>query len=96
MKEIICELGEKLEFEVEREVPASSSAWVDIVWYDKRFRFPKPKSTETLLRVPKLPVVAFEIEAKTATNPKHQRKYCKLRRCRSLHGHLGAWKRKFR
>ncbi|MEM3840439.1 MAG: hypothetical protein QW090_04760 [Candidatus Bathyarchaeia archaeon] len=71
LKEIICELGERLGFEVEREVPASSSAWVDIVWYDKRFRFPKPKSTETLLRVPKLPVVAFEIEVKTAINPKH-------------------------
>ncbi|MEM2612994.1 MAG: hypothetical protein QXO15_02050 [Nitrososphaerota archaeon] len=71
LKEIICELGERLGFEVEREVPASSSAWVDVVWYDKRFRFSKPKSTETLLRIPKLPVVAFEIEEKTARNAKH-------------------------
>lgn len=71
LKEIICELGEKLSFEVECEVPVSSSAWVDIMWYDKRFRFSKPKSTETLLRIPKLPVVAFEIEEKTARNAKH-------------------------
>jgi hypothetical protein len=71
LREIICKLGEKLGFEAEREVPASTSAWVDVVWFDKRFRFPKPKTTETLLRVPKLPVVGFEIEYKTATNPKH-------------------------
>ena len=71
LREVICKLGEKLGFEVEREVPASTSAWVDLVWFDKRFRFPKPKSKETLLRVPKLPVVGFEIEYKTATNPKH-------------------------
>jgi len=71
LREVICKLGEKLGFEVEREVPASTSAWVDLVWFDKRFRFPKPKSKETLLRVPKLLVVGFEIEYKTATNPKH-------------------------
>ena len=71
LMEVICKLGKKLGFEVEREVPASTSAWVDLVWFDKRFRFPKPKSKETLLRVPKLLVVGFEIEYKTATNPKH-------------------------
>jgi hypothetical protein len=71
LREVICKLCEKLGFEVEREVPAFSSAWVDVVWFDKRFRFPKPKSKETLLRVPKLPVVGFEIEYKTAINPKH-------------------------
>jgi hypothetical protein len=71
LREVICKLGEKLGFEVEREVPASSSAWVDVVWFDKKFRFPKPTSKETLLRVPKLPVVGFEIESRTAINPKH-------------------------
>jgi hypothetical protein len=71
LRKVICKLGEKLGFEVEREVPASSSAWVDVVWFDKRFRFPKPTSKETLLRVPKLPVVGFEIESRTAINPKH-------------------------
>ena len=51
LRKVICKLGEKLGFEVEREVPASSSAWVDVVWFDKKFRVPKPKSKETLLRV---------------------------------------------
>jgi hypothetical protein len=69
--ELIVNLGKKLGFDAETEVPASLSAWVDVVWYDNRFRFPKPSASETLLRVPKLPVVGFEIESSSALNAKH-------------------------
>lgn len=71
IKQLVVNLGRKLDFDVETEVPASESAWVDVVWYDKRLRFPKPSTSKNLLRVPKLPVVGFEIELKTGTNPKH-------------------------
>ena len=71
LNELVVKLGKKLGFDVETEVPASESAWVDVVWYDNRFRFPKPSTSKTLLRVPKLPIVGFEIELTTGTNAKH-------------------------
>lgn len=38
IKQLVIDLGKKLDFDVETEVPASESAWVDVVWYDKRLR----------------------------------------------------------
>jgi hypothetical protein len=32
LREVIYKLGEKLGFEVEREVPVSTSAWVNSIW----------------------------------------------------------------
>ena len=71
IKQLIINLGKKLGFDVETEVPASESAWVDVVWYDKRFNFPKLSQSKSLLRVPKLPIVGFEIELSTGLNTKH-------------------------
>lgn len=65
------DLGNKLGFDVQTDAPASESAYVDVVWYDNRFKFSKPSATQTLLRVAKLPIVGFEIELKTGTNAKH-------------------------
>jgi len=68
---IVESLGKKLDFRVECEVPASTGAWVDVVWFDKRFAFTKPGTLKPMIRIPILPVVGIEIEAGTALNAKH-------------------------
>jgi len=61
---ILLKLGSKLGFEVATEVEASKGAWIDVVWFDSRFKpssldLPKPSKTR---RHPVLPIVGFEIE----------------------------------
>jgi len=72
LTDIVVRLGNTLGFQVATEVAASSSAYVDVVWFDERVKFssldiekPKPQ------RHPVLPVVGFELELHTATNAKH-------------------------
>jgi hypothetical protein len=69
---VIEALGRALDFDVAREVEASTSAWVDVVWFDKRL---SPKSLgipkRSTRHTPVLPVVGFEVEIRTGTNPKH-------------------------
>lgn len=65
---ILVELGKKLGFRVGTEIQASSSAWVDVVWFDERFDFGPKKEEERWSKVktwlqPVLPIVGFEIEA---------------------------------
>ena len=70
--ELTAEMGRKLGFDVAIEVEASESAWVDVVWFDKRFSFEAVGIKKGKMRFsPVLPVVAFEIEIKTGTNAKH-------------------------
>jgi len=62
--DILLKLGGKLGFEVATEVEASKGAWIDVVWFDSRFKsgsldLSKPSKTR---RYPVLPVVGFEIE----------------------------------
>jgi len=69
--EILVDLGRRLGFEVGLEIQASSSAWVDVVWFDEKFDF-GPLKGESWSRVktwrqPVLPVVGFEIEASAGT-----------------------------
>lgn len=70
--DLICDIGRHLQFEVAREVEASSAAWVDVVWFDKRLGLStvgvvKPK----IRRSPVLPIAGFEVEVKTGLNAKH-------------------------
>ncbi len=68
--DVIYQFGLRMGFDVKREVQASESAWVDVVWFDKRLgltSFPQPM----LRRHPVLPVVGFEIEKKTGLDAKH-------------------------
>jgi hypothetical protein len=68
--DVIFELGSRMGFDVKREVQASESAWVDLVWFDKRLgltSFPAPM----LRRHPVLPIVGFELEEKTGLDAKH-------------------------
>jgi hypothetical protein len=68
----ITELGKKLGFDVAAEVPASDSAYVDLVWFDPKLcprRF--GAKTRNIRFAPVLPVVGFEIEYATGSNPKH-------------------------
>jgi hypothetical protein len=51
------------------EVEASESAWVDVVWFDKRL--PVGKKSFNMRYAPVLPVVAFELEWGTGLNAKH-------------------------
>ncbi len=67
---VIETLGRRLGFETKREVQASESAWVDLVWFDPRLglaAFPRPN----LRRHPVLPVVGFEVEVSTGLDAKH-------------------------
>lgn len=68
--EIVKKLGVHLGFHVESEVPASRYAWVDVVWFDNRFKFHKPGSDKPMTRVPVLPIVGFEIEWATGAGTK--------------------------
>jgi len=70
--DVIADLGHKLDYAVAREVQASASAWVDVVWFDKRLspealKLPSPSTRHA----PVLPVVGFEVEIKTGANAKH-------------------------
>ena len=71
--DLIVQIGHRLEFEVALEVEASGSAYVDVVWFDRRFAF-EPlsiKKTPKIRRHPVLPVAGFEVERKTALDTKH-------------------------
>ena len=67
--DLLERLGSKLEFDVKTEVEASDSAFVDIVWFDKRL--PVGKKSFNLRYEPVLPVIGFEVEWGTALNAKH-------------------------
>ena len=69
LRNLLKSLGEKLGFNPKAEVEASESAWVDIVWFDKRF--PLPAKALKMRYAPVLPVVGFEIERKTGLDAKH-------------------------
>jgi len=66
---LLMQMGADLHFEVRREVEASESAWVDIVWFDKRL--PLTTAHKKMRYAPVLPVVAFEVELRTGLNAKH-------------------------
>ena len=67
--QLLVDLGKSLDFEVLREVEASESAWVDVVWFDKRL--PVGKKKPRMRYAPVLPVAAFEVELQTGLNAKH-------------------------
>ncbi|MGC1362389.1 MAG: hypothetical protein WA419_00640 [Silvibacterium sp.] len=67
--ERLINLGKLLDFDVRTEVEASESAWVDIVWFDKRL--PVGDRIGNMRYAPVLPVVAFEVELHTGLNAKH-------------------------
>ena len=71
--QIVAEMGRVLGYDVEIEVEASESAWVDVVWFDKKFSFESVgiKKGKKMRFSPVIPVAAFEIEIKTGTNAKH-------------------------
>jgi hypothetical protein len=72
LTEIVVELGKALGFQVATEVAASSSAYVDVVWFDERIQFSSLDIQKpTPQRHPVLPIVGFEIELHTASNAKH-------------------------
>lgn len=69
---LIVDLGKQLGYEVVTEVEASESAWVDVVWFDKRLPTRALSSAKPKIRfAPVLPVVGFEVELRTALNAKH-------------------------
>jgi hypothetical protein len=65
----LVDLGKGLGFDVLTEVEASESAWVDVVWFDKRL--PVGPKKPKMRYAPVLPVAAFEIELQTGLNAKH-------------------------
>ena len=72
LSSLIAHLGRALGFEVATEVQAPESAWVDVVWFDKRISFERLGIRKPKMRFhPVLPVVAFEVEVKTGLNAKH-------------------------
>jgi len=72
IEDIIVEIGSRLEFEAVKEVEASGSAWIDVVWFDKSIPISSLGVKKPDLRKhPVLPVVGFEIEKKTANDAKH-------------------------
>lgn len=72
MVDLVADIGRTLGFEVAVEVEASESAWVDVVWFDKRLAFEPLGIKKPKMRwAPVLPVAGFEIEVKTGLNAKH-------------------------
>jgi hypothetical protein len=72
MVSVLLDLGNKLGFDALREVEASEAAWIDVVWFDRKFsKACPPGKKPRLRRSPALPVVAFEVENKTGLNAKH-------------------------
>lgn len=70
--ELIVSLGTHLGYDVATEVPASESAWVDVVWFDRRVPFKHLGVKKPRIRFdPVIPVFGFEVEIKTGLNPKH-------------------------
>jgi len=69
--DLLSQIGSKLEFGVRAEVQASESAYVDLVWFDKRLPLPIEKKSFNMRYEPFLPVVGFEIELHTGLNAKH-------------------------
>ncbi len=68
----LIELGKLLEFDVRAEVEASESAYVDVVWFDKRLPLGALGQRQLNMRyAPVLPVAAFEVELRTGLNAKH-------------------------
>ena len=65
----LIDLGKSLDFDVLTEVEAAESAWVDVVWFDKRL--PVGKKKPRMRYAPVLPVAAFEVELQTGLNAKH-------------------------
>lgn len=69
---LVAEIGKHLGFETSLEVQAAESAWVDVVWFDRRL---SPNELGfgrmNLRRIPVLPMVGFEVELSTANNAKH-------------------------
>jgi hypothetical protein len=65
-------MGRHLGFDVATEVEASESAWVDVVWFDRRIALGPLGIRKPQMRfAPVLPVVGFEVELKTGLNAKH-------------------------
>ena len=68
--QLLIDLGKSLGFDVLTEVEASEgSAYVDVVWFDKRL--PVGTKKPRMRYAPVLPVAAFEIELQTGLNAKH-------------------------
>ena len=68
--EVLEGLGKQLRFEVRKEVEASESAWVDMVWFDNRFPI-EAQNSHNMRYAPVLPAFGFEIEFHTGLNAKH-------------------------
>jgi hypothetical protein len=63
LAKLLGELGEGLGFDAKIEVEASESAWIDVVWFDKRLGLKALGYERPDLRHrPVLPVVGFELE----------------------------------
>jgi hypothetical protein len=71
LRQLLIEVGNALGFDVRPEVQASDSAFVDLVWFDKRLPIPTGKKNFHMRYAPVLPVVGFEIELHTGLNAKH-------------------------
>lgn len=70
--DLVADIGRTLGFDVATEVEASESAWVDVVWFDRRFAFDHLGIKKPRMRwSPVMPVAGFEIEVKTGLNAKH-------------------------
>lgn len=67
--DLLVSLGKALGFDVLAEVEASESAWVDVVWFDKRL--PVGPKKPKMRYAPVIPVAAFEVELQTGLNAKH-------------------------
>lgn len=68
--QLLIDVGKSLEFDVLTEVEASEgSAYVDVVWFDKRL--PVGGKKPRMRYAPVLPVAAFEVELQTGLNAKH-------------------------
>ena len=66
---VLENIGKGLGFDVRKEVEASESAYVDMVWFDSRLAVGE-RSTN-MRYAPVLPIVAFEVELHTGLNAKH-------------------------
>jgi hypothetical protein len=68
---LLKDVGNGLDFLVKTEVEASESAFVDVVWFDKRFPLPLHGKSFKMRYELVLPIVGFEIELRTARDAKH-------------------------
>jgi hypothetical protein len=73
LTELLKKLGELLDFDVRTEVEASESAWVDIVWFDKRL--PPGEKSFKMRYAPVLPVISVKpTEKPQKRGPRRPRK----------------------